>query len=116
MIDEILLHSNRQSIIIIQSDTGPSLNYQIGDVTGKMIKERLSNVTFVYFPNNQDVFYEGMTPVNVFPLIFNAIFDENFEILEDKSYFSLEENIFRFQDVTDFVRERESVDLSFWEK
>jgi hypothetical protein len=116
MIEEILSSSNRQSIIVIQSDTGPSINYQIGEVNEKMIKERLSTVTFVYLPNNQDVFYEGITPVNVFPIIFNTFFDENFEILEDKSYFSLEENVYRFQDVTEFIRERGTIDMSFWRK
>ena len=123
MIEKILSSTERQSIIVIQSDTGPSTNYvttcqtcplEYSNVNEKMIRERMSNVSFVYFPTNKEVLYDGMTPVNSFPLIFNTFFDDNYEMLDDRIYFSLEIEPYRHVDVTEFMTEQKNIDLSLW--
>ena len=114
LINKILTESERESIIVIQSDTGTSINYYPDNITDQMIYERMSNINFIYFPYNQHVLYDDMTPVNTFPLIFNTFFEDDYEMLEDRSYYSLESEPYRLKEVTEFLNNEEALDISFW--
>ena len=49
----------------------------------------------------------GITPVNVFRMIFNEFTDGRFELLPDKSYFvDADTSLFDYQDVTDEIVSR----------
>jgi hypothetical protein len=94
-IDEILAQSPEPPIIIVQSDHGPVyLHHDIPD--------RMSILNAYYFPDqNYDALYEGITPVNTFRIVLNGYFGTDYEILEDKSYFSeYRHKIYSYTDVT----------------
>jgi len=52
---------------------------------------------------DKNIFYDSITPVNTFRLIFNYYFDTDFELLEDKSYFTDYKLPYKFWDVTDSI-------------
>jgi hypothetical protein len=106
MIDEILKRSNRPPIIILQSDHGPGSMTYWEDPGKTDMKERLSILNAYYLPEKgKELLYQTITPVNSFRVIFNHIFNTDFEILNDKSYFATWNHPYKFINVTE-----ESVD------
>ncbi len=71
--------SETPPIIIIHADHG------IGDT----FKDHMSILMAIYLPNDREAhLYETISPVNIFRLIFNIYFNGDYEILEDRSYYS----------------------------
>ena len=61
----------------------------------------MSILNAYYLPDqNTELIYDSITPVNSFRLILNAYFNANYELLEDKSYFSDYGQPYNFTDVT----------------
>jgi hypothetical protein len=111
IIDEILKQSDPLPIIIIQSDHGSygtfyDRDFYIGDqVTDEKLKERMRNFSAFYLPDIGDnQFYNSLTNVNSFRLVFNLYFQTEYKLLEDKSYFSSWDYPFKFIDVTKKVK------------
>ena len=108
-IDKILLESDSPSIIILQGDHGTkTLLKKYGDnwdnQNDESITERMSIFNAYYLPvQNTDLIYDSITPVNSFRLILNAYFNANYELLEDKSYFSDYAHPYNFTDVTEIL-------------
>ncbi len=108
LIDEILLKSEVPPIIVLQSDHGSESSF--GRRGGEnwikpnvsTLRERMRNFSAFYLPQGGDsVLYDSITNVNTFRVIFNYYFDTNYELLDDKSYFSiLLKKPFEFSDVT----------------
>ena len=70
----------------------------------KSITERMSIFSAYHLPDqNIDLIYDSITPVNSFRLILNAYFNANYELLEDKSYFSYNTHPYNFTDVTEIL-------------
>ncbi len=108
VIDKIL-GNNKPSIIIVQSDHGYDFGINYENPSKLSLKQRFSNLNAIYLPNdNKDIFYEGITPVNTFRIIFNEYFDASYKILEDKMYYYpytgklIYKNII-FEDVTEII-------------
>jgi hypothetical protein len=105
MIDEILTRSIKPPIIILQSDHGPGSMLDWEDPEKTNMKERLSILNAYYLPGEaKKLLYDSITPVNTFRVIFNYLFDTDFEKLDDKSYFATWDLPYKFIDVTEEVK------------
>ena len=108
VIDEILSDSDRDSIIIIQSDHGERTKINWTNPTEEMIKQGLNNINAIYFPNrHENLVDEEISNVNSFRIIFNEYFNAEFKLLEDK-YFWMESGKpeFKITDVTEIIENR----------
>lgn len=102
MIDEVLIRSNKPPIIILQSDHGPGSMTDWEDPKKTNMKERLSILNAYYLPEEgKKLLYQSITPVNTFRVVFNYLFNTQFDILDDKSYFATWSKPYKFIDVTD---------------
>jgi len=80
IVEEIINQSEEPPIIIIMGDHGATTK-------GNPIDKRVSILFAVYLQGEEpEGFYDEITPVNVFRLIFNDLFNANFELIEDQSY------------------------------
>ena len=101
-IDNLLENSDNPPIIIIQSDTGPTINFP-GITKKESDIGRMSIFNAYYFPNKEyNLLYDDVTPVNSFRIVFDSQFQTNYGLLEDKSFFSTYEKLYRFIEITDF--------------
>jgi len=103
VVESIISKSETMPIIIFQGDHGPfSTDESDGEI---FYKERLRIFNAFYLPNQEEgVIYDSISPVNTFRLVFNAYFDENFEKLEDRTYYTPVGKTYDYKDVTDIVR------------
>ena len=105
MIDEIQ-NSDRDAVIIIQADHGPRLGFGADpsaevdpDNLNMPYQEAFSILNAICMPEGMyPRFYSSMTPVNTFGLIFNEMFQTEFELQADESFY--EEN-YVFENVTE---------------
>lgn len=82
IVNEIIQKSEEPPIIIIMGDHGST-------VKGTSIENRMKNLFAIYLQGQDPEtagFYEDISPVNVFRLIFNDLLDINYDLLEEKSY------------------------------
>jgi hypothetical protein len=111
LVDEILSKSEVPPIIILQADHGPASTFSSHDLVEKknnltenMLKERMGIFNAYFLPSDGDnILYDSITPVNTFRLIFNYYFKTNYDLLNDKIYFSNGVYPYDFTDVTDLV-------------
>jgi len=100
LISRILKDSTEKPIIIIQGDHGPgsTFNWDQPDEIG--LNERTGILNAYYLGSFDDnLLYNEISPVNTFRVIFNTIFDTEFPILDDHSYYSSWSEPFIFKDV-----------------
>ena len=103
-IDKILLENESPPIIIIQGDHGTPTQLGGGglrwnNIDNDSIIERMSIFNAFYFP----VIFDGLTPVNSFRLVLNTQLNGNYELLEDRMYFSSYQDMLNFTDVTSML-------------
>ena len=101
-IDKLTENSDNPPIIILQSDTGPGINYK--DATKEVTEiVRMSIFNAYYFPDEKyDLLYHDITPVNSFRVVFDSQFQTNNGLLKDKVFFSTYEKMYTFIEITDF--------------
>lgn len=114
MIRDLVAHlqADRQNppAIIIQSDEGPFPAREPGvewqDQPDDVIRIKTGILSAYYFPDGSyDALDDQISPVNSYRILFNEIFDTDFERLPDRTYvFPDDEHLFDFHDVTDRVR------------
>jgi len=101
LVEVILSRSEKLPVILIQADEGeyPSrfwesrYSFSWKNATEPDIREKMGILNAYYMPNgNVGKLYPSITPVNAFRVIFNEVFQTNFDLLEDESYVSLEMN------------------------
>jgi hypothetical protein len=106
VVEEILTQSEVEPIIIIQADHGPDAS-SFGTDPPKLdyFSERFPILNVIYLPSycSRDQLYPSMTPVNTFRLVFNACFQGDYELLEDRNITSPYGKPFRFTDVTELI-------------
>ena len=104
-IDEIFAKSEKDPIIIIQSDHGERTGINWDEPTEDMIKQGLNNLNAYYFPNEKkNKLYNNISPVNTFRIIFNEYFDSDFELLDDRYYWiKSDKKPYDVKDVTEII-------------
>lgn len=103
VIKKILSEAGDESVIIIQGDHGPfiTLGKEIND---RIIKARMRILNAFYFPEDvKNIFYNSITPVNTFRLIFNNYLNTSYELVEDRNYFTNYTIPYKFLDVTEKI-------------
>ncbi len=99
-----LLESDKKPIIIIQGDTGSLITGGFSESSIITIRERLSNLNAIYIPDEKyDLFYDGMTPVNTFRIIENTVFNGDYLLLKDKTYWSTKDAPHNYEDITNHL-------------
>jgi hypothetical protein len=99
-VDAILERSTTPPIIILQADHGPGSMLDWDSAEHTNMKERLSIFAAYYLPDDaSQQMPANMTPVNTFRILFNSYFGADFELLENKSYFSEWETPYDFMRV-----------------
>lgn len=97
-VDRIISGSPKPPVIILQSDHGP----RFASVTFEPNIERLAIFNAYYLPDGgRDILYEDVSPVNTFRIVFNRYFGTDYELLDDRSYFSEYESPYRLCDITE---------------
>ena len=101
---EKILDENEKSIIIIQSDHGSGFDVDWKNPDESMVLQRLSILNAYYVPEiSENQFYENITPVNSFRIIFNDYFNGSYKILEDRNYWNTGDAPWDFHDVTEII-------------
>jgi len=104
VLDEILGDSTRQSIIIIQGDHGSNSYLMRGDSSYVGLLEKMAILNAYYFYDRNYInLYDTVSPVNSFRIIFNQYFETDFDLLENKNYFSRFDTPYNLIDVTSDV-------------
>ena len=97
---EKLQSSDNPPIIILQSDTGPSISF--ADITEEEYQmNRMSIFNAYYFPND-DFLYDDITPVNSFRVLFDSHFQTNYGLVNDSVFYSTYEKPYALIEITDF--------------
>lgn len=88
-IEIILARSDKQPIIVLQSDHGPGYGIDWEDPDRIHLDDRSAILNAYYLPDEcEQELYPTITPVNSFRLVLNCAFGESYEMLPDISYFN----------------------------
>jgi hypothetical protein len=105
LVDHIKLKSEKDPIIIIQGDHGPGAYLDWESIENSILPERFGIINAYYFPNGgEGMLYPSITPVNSFRIVLNVYFNHQFELLEDKNFFSTWARPYDFTETTDLLQ------------
>lgn len=105
LIEKLTADKKNPPIIIIQADHGSASTPGMEEYNPNLIQERMRPFIAFNFPGiEDDPVLESITPVNIFRFVFNNYFNANYELLENKNYFSNYTRPYRFIDVTKKVK------------
>ena len=105
MIADILEHSAEPPVILLQGDHGSGMHLEWDSVEESCLRERLSILNAYYLPGRdaEKLLHPGITPVNSFRVVLNAYFNARLPLLPNRSYFSLWEQPYDLQDVSESI-------------
>ncbi len=107
---EEILDKDSHSIIIIQGDHGTAWDIR-GNAWVEPSKEdvyqRLRNFDAIYFPDEEkrENLDNKRTLINTFRTIFNAYYGSDYELLENKAYWSYNAKPYDYKDVSHYILE-----------
>ena len=107
---ENILENNRNAIIIIQGDHGTAWETNWMEPSKEDAWQRLRNFDAIYFPDKdkRDLLLDDRTLVNTFRTVFNAYFESNYELLENKMYWGWNAKPYYFEEMTQYLREKQN--------
>ncbi|MBI2600031.1 hypothetical protein HYW43_03905 [Candidatus Daviesbacteria bacterium] len=111
LVEELTSDKNNLPIIIIQADHGSAATPGMEEYNPNLIQERMKPFVASYLPGKNNFIHESVTPVNIFRLIFNNYFNTNYQILENRVYFSSYGKPYNFVDVTDNIWQKDTEDV-----
>jgi hypothetical protein len=101
LVDRILADSSTPPIIIFQGDHGTASTDGWAGPDPLLVRERTAILNAYYFPDDGAAhLYPTISPINSFRVLFNTYFGQQFDLLEDRVYFSTYEQPYRLSDVT----------------
>jgi hypothetical protein len=99
-IDEILRRSGSPPVIILQGDHGPGSQLSMTNPQQTCFPERMSILYGVLMPDRDySMWYDSITPVNTYGLVFNRLFGDTVAPRPDRSYFATWDSPYVFYDV-----------------
>lgn len=104
-IDTILATSANPPVILLQSDHGPGSQLNWKSVESTDHRERMGILNAYYLPTRSGDLPDDISSVNTFRILINQTWHANLPLLENRAYFSSDEEPATFTDVTKFVRE-----------
>lgn len=102
LIDSILERSARPPVIVLQGDHGPGSRLDWNSAENTCFHERFSILNAFYLPGQDaaSLLYPSISPVNNFRMVLNAYFGADLPQLPDRSFFSLWDTPYKFQEIT----------------
>ena len=104
-IQRVLESSGRDAIIIIQSDHGPTVGFDMKSVANTDVAERFGILNAVFLPANisRDGLEQTMSAVNTFRVVLRNTFNLYLPPLQDKAFYSVGD--MNFEEVTNRLDE-----------
>jgi len=91
VMEKIIRNSATPPVIIIQGDHGHGRSSS---------EDRMKILNAYYLPGvDAQLLYPSITPVNTFRVVLDQYFGTHFELLEDKSYFSIYDSPYQFHEI-----------------
>jgi hypothetical protein len=88
-VEQAISNASPQPIIILQGDHGPRSTLSWWHPDSESVREATGILNAYYFPGvDASGLYEGISPINSFRALFNAYFNADYPLLEDRSYYS----------------------------
>ena len=105
VITEILSKSKKPPIIVILGDHGPRSTFHWSNPDLTYMKECMTNLISYYLPHGgTSLLDDEESPINIFRVILNHYFGFNYELLENRCYFTPLKHHYRFYNVSDRVK------------
>ncbi|MFC1737206.1 hypothetical protein ACFL1X_13915, partial [Candidatus Hydrogenedentota bacterium] len=99
-LESIIAHSP-DAVIIIQGDHGPGAELNWKSTAKTNVWERMSILNACRIPDGgNELLYPEITSANTFRVVLNHLFETKYELLEDRSYFSVFAHPYMLKDVT----------------
>jgi len=97
---KVIANSATPPIIILQGDHGPAAYLDWRSPQSDQFLERMAILNAMLIPGYEgDLPTDELSPVNTFRWIFNLVFEMDYPLLEDRSYFSATYSPFDFTEV-----------------
>ena len=81
-----IIAADPNAVIAVFSDHGPGVDLSVSDPMRAGVNERMSNLLALRSPDGAVSLPDDTTPINLFPILFNAYFGESIDLLPDDTF------------------------------